>query len=157
MIYIAIIVAILLMDRKIKSYIEKEKEMGQEEKILHDRIIITRYHNQGVFLNLFESVSSVVTVCSGMLIGSLLTVFAILLPAKKNYLIKYGISLLTGGALSNLADRLEKGYVVDYFMFQFKRPKWLTRINKIVFNLGDIAVFIGGILIMIKIVFGKSK
>lgn len=157
MIYIAIIVTVLLMDRKIKSYIEKEKEMGQEEKILHDRIIITRYHNQGVLLNLFERVSSVVTVCSGMLIGSLLTAFAILLPSKKNYLIKYGISLLTGGALSNLADRLEKGYVVDYFMFQFKRPKWLTRINKIVFNLGDIAVLIGGILIMIKIAFGKSK
>lgn len=157
MIYVLIAAAILLIDRKIKTYIEHEKEMGQEENIFHERIIVTRYHNRGMFLNLLEGFSSVVIVASGILIGSLLTAFAVILPYKKNVILKLGLSFLTGGAMSNFADRMEKGFVVDYFIFQFKRPKWLMKMNKIVFNLGDIAVFIGGILVMIKIVFGKGK
>ena len=48
---------------------------------------------------------------------------------------KIGLSMVLGGAISNLYDRLVKGYVVDYFSIEFKRLK------KVIFNLGDIFVF----------------
>ena len=36
---------------------------------------------------------------------------------------KIGLSMVLGGAISNLYDRLVKGYVVDYFSIEFKRLK----------------------------------
>ena len=46
-----------------------------------------------------------------------------------------------------IVDRLKRGYVVDYFSIRFKKLK------KIVFNLGDICIFLGaGILLAAQIV-----
>ena len=54
---------------------------------------------------------------------------------------KLGIAMILGGALSNLYDRLVRRYVVDYFSIQ------CGKLKEIVFNLGDIFVFLGsGIL-----------
>ena len=50
---------------------------------------------------------------------------------------KLGLSLVMGGALSNLYDRVMRGYVVDYFTIEWKSLK------KVVFNLGDMFVFLG--------------
>ncbi len=55
---------------------------------------------------------------------------------------RIGSSLLLGGALSNLSDRFRKGYVVDYLHF----PKAFGKIGKLVFNLSDFCILIGGIL-----------
>ena len=56
---------------------------------------------------------------------------------------KIGLSMVLGGAISNLYDRLVKGYVVDYFSIEFKRLK------KGIFNLGDIFVFLGSLVFLI--------
>ena len=56
---------------------------------------------------------------------------------------KIGLSMVLGGAISNLYDRLVKGYVVDYFSIEFKRLK------KVIFNLGDIFVFLGSLVFLI--------
>ena len=55
----------------------------------------------------------------------------------------FGRSAILGGAISNLYDRLVKGYVVDYFSIEFKRLK------KVIFNLGDIFVFLGSLVFLI--------
>ena len=63
---------------------------------------------------------------------------------KKGCLVqKIGLSMVLGGAISNLYDRLVKGYVVDYFSIEFKRLK------KVIFNLGDIFVFLGSLVFLI--------
>lgn len=157
MIYILIAIGIFIGDRSIKSYIEKKKEIGKEESIYNDNIIITKCYNKGVFLNCFEKKPSVVIAISGALIGVLVTIFAILLPQKGKRVLKLGIALLTGGAFSNLADRLEKGYVVDYFSFHIKKESFLQKINKIVFNIGDMAIFLGSLFLVIHSFFSESK
>ena len=54
---------------------------------------------------------------------------------------RIGFALITAGGLSNLYDRLKRGYVVDYFSI---RCKYL---EKVVFNLGDFFIFAGSALI----------
>ena len=56
---------------------------------------------------------------------------------------KVGLSMVLGGALSNLYDRFKRGYVVDYFSFS------LPGIKKVVFNLGDLFVFLGTALFLL--------
>ena len=59
--------------------------------------------------------------------------------------LRLAYSLILGGGFSNLYDRLTLGYVVDYFRFS-KMPK---PIRKLVFNFADIAVFLGGFLVLL--------
>lgn len=56
---------------------------------------------------------------------------------------KIGLSILLGGAVSNLYDRLARHYVVDYFSIQYGKLK------KVVFNLGDFFIFLGAIILFV--------
>lgn len=61
--------------------------------------------------------------------------------ALKEYFInKIGLLLVAGGAMGNLIDRLNHGCVVDFIDFNFFP----------VFNLADILIFIGAIMIFFK-------
>jgi signal peptidase II len=99
-------------------------------------------------LNFLEDKAQIVKMISATLAGILLIIFAFVIPKKGNYLLKLGVSLLLGGALSNVYDRLTRGYVVDYFSFKF--------LKKIVFNISDILIFIGSLFITIHSLFKKD-
>lgn len=59
----------------------------------------------------------------------------------KDYLInKFGLILISGGAMGNLIDRLNHGCVIDFIDFKIFP----------VFNLADIFIFVGAILILFK-------
>lgn len=147
MIYILVATIIFAADVAIKSYIEKNKKINEEEEILKGRIIVTRYHNKGAMLNLLEKNTRAVIVISGCLFGAVLTLFGMVLP-KNNPVLKTGLSLLIGGASSNLYDRVKKGYVVDYFSFRF--------LKKIVFNIGDLFIMLGSTIVGIYMMFKKK-
>lgn len=62
-------------------------------------------------------------------------------------LLRYGLSLIVGGALGNLADRLRYGQVVDFLDFRV----WP------VFNLADTAIVIGACLLVLELVKDRPK
>ncbi|MGB8454185.1 MAG: signal peptidase II [Anaerocolumna sp.] len=148
MIYILIVVLIFITEVMIKKFIEENKEMHKKESIFHGNIILERYHNKGAMLNFMEDNVSAVKFITVTLLGILLLSFAILLPKKGNRLLKLGLSLVLGGALSNVYDRISRGYVVDYFSFKF--------LKKIIFNISDICIFIGSGMIALLSFFNKD-
>ncbi|MDF2802120.1 MAG: peptidase signal peptidase [Anaerocolumna sp.] len=148
MIYIIIALAIFTAEIKIKNYIEKTKEMHKKEEILNGNIIIERYHNKGAALNFMEKDVKKVKIVAVTLLGVVLLIFGALLPKKGNHLMKFAMSLILGGALSNVYDRFTRGYVVDYFSF-----KWL---KKIVFNISDICIFLGAALMAVVSIFKEN-
>ena len=67
-------------------------------------------------------------------------------PKRGHLAEKLGTSLVLGGGLSNLYDRMKKGYVVDYFSIR------VGKLKKVVFNLGDIFIFLGaGMMLLAEI------
>ncbi len=148
MIYILIVTSIFITEFKIKKYIEENKEMHKKEKIFNGNIILERYHNKGAMLNFMEDKVELVKMITVTLLGILLLLFALLLPKKGNHVLKFALSLVLGGALSNVYDRLTRGYVVDYFSFKF--------LKKIIFNISDICIFIGSGLIALLSLFKKD-
>jgi len=50
------------------------------------------------------------------------------------------LTLILGGALGNLFDRILHGYVVDFILLYYKRWEWPA------FNIADSAIFIGATL-----------
>jgi signal peptidase II len=57
-----------------------------------------------------------------------------------------GLSLILGGAVGNLIDRLRFGFVIDFF--QFHAAGWYFAI----FNVADSAVTVGAVLLMISLI-----
>lgn len=147
MAYIFIILLIVLGEYNIKNYMEEHLKLGERKEILKGRIILRKYYNTGAFLNFLEEKKKLVTILSSACLGMILLLFAFVLPKKGSKLFKLGLSLIIGGAASNVADRIHRGYVVDYFSINCKKLK------SIIFNLADIAIFIGTAMILLSTVF----
>ncbi len=60
------------------------------------------------------------------------------------------LSLILGGAVGNLWDRVASGRVVDFLLFYVKNYQWP------VFNLADSSIVIGAALLVIEILFHKT-
>ena len=54
-----------------------------------------------------------------------------------------GAGLVLGGGISNLWERLRHGKVLDYLRF----PALPGRLGKVVYNLADLALFLGALLL----------
>ncbi|MBX9906201.1 MAG: signal peptidase II [Burkholderiales bacterium] len=55
----------------------------------------------------------------------------------------FGYSLILGGALGNVVDRINRGYVVDFLDFHWKNWHWPA------FNLADIGICVGAALLIV--------
>ena len=129
-------------DLYIKKQIEDKKEMNCCEPICKGKLLLRRYHNRGAFLNLGEknpqlvaAISVGMTVLAGLFF---LSTFSFLGKG----MLRWGLTMLLGGAFSNTYDRLKRKYVVDYVSFPVK---WQA-FRKIVFNCSDFCIIIGALL-----------
>jgi signal peptidase II len=66
-----------------------------------------------------------------------------------------GISLVIGGAVGNLLDRIFLGHVIDFLLFYLKGDGWFWSYPA--FNVADIAVCCGAGLLVIIGIFGKGN
>lgn len=74
---------------------------------------------------------------------SLCVLFGVLLSKKGMSAKKAALAFVLGGAVSNEYDRIKKGSVTDYFSIN------LPFLKRVVFNLGDISIFVGVILLVL--------
>lgn len=150
MVYAAIVAGLFAGDYFLKEQVEKKLDMEDRKEICNGKIVIRKYYNKGAAMNFMEkSPKALRTVCGAFLL-ILGIIWYLLLRNKKNPVLLLGISLVLGGGASNLYDRIAKGHVVDYF--SFRTPwKWL---NRVVFNLSDLFIFLGSIL---TVVFGSRS
>ncbi len=150
MVYAGIVAVLFAGDFFLKRQVEKRIEKEERKEICNGKIIVRKYYNKGAALNFMEKSPNVLrTVCGGMIL-MLGIIWYLLLRNKKNPAVLLGISMILGGGASNLYDRITKGHVVDYFSF---RTPW-ERVNRVVFNISDMFIFLGSILIVI---FGSKK
>ena len=61
--------------------------------------------------------------------------------------IAIGLSLVLGGALGNLIDRLFYGYVIDFIQWYYKGFYWPT------FNIADSAITVGATILVVNNIF----
>ena len=144
--YILTILTIFTGELFWKGHVEKEIPENSSKKALHDTIILTKYHNRGAALNTGEKKPEIVKWISVVLtlIAAILFICGFGLAGKG--LMKYGLSLLLGGAFSNTYDRLKRGYVVDYFRLNVP----VKKIRNLIFNISDFCILIGALLIVLE-------
>lgn len=134
-----------LVDLGIKEAIEKtdDSKFPRELEGTKGLIMLHKNHNDGLPFGALRTKPKLVRQLPLAMFSSAAGIFAWLYPKKGHVAEKLGLALILGGGFSNLADRLRRGYVVDYFSIQWKALK------KVVFNLGDMAIFLGSFLMML--------
>ena len=140
--YLAAALGILGIDLGIKEYIERTRTEGIDEKKCKGAFIIRKYHNQGAFLNMGQSRQKLVMILSVLLTVGLTICYLVTLGHVGKNMLKWGLTLLLGGAYSNTYDRVRRKYVVDYLSFSVP---W-KRLRGIVFNIGDFCIMVGVLL-----------
>lgn len=112
---------------------------------------LTLVHNQGISLGLFQATSDIMRWGLVALTGGVAVFVALWLWREANRTDALGLSLILGGALGNLVDRVRFGYVVDYADLHFGAFKPF-----LVFNIADAAITIGVLVLLVRALFAKD-
>lgn len=123
-----------------KLYVKRNLPAGESISIIKNIFYLTYLENRGIIFGLFFPPTISIVVVSGIIIAVLLFLSGKI--SVKNQWQKISLGLLGGGLLANFFDRLWNGNVVDFLNFRF----WP------VFNLADITITIGAILLFIEVV-----
>ncbi|MEG1956145.1 MAG: signal peptidase II [Lachnospiraceae bacterium] len=152
MIFLGIAIGICLIDLLAKTYVERNFSELEHKEVCNERLILTKVHNKGMMMNFLDQYPKVVEGSAGIVGIFLSGYFLVLLGKSGNCFRKLGIACMVGGAWSNIYDRFTRKYVVDYICF---KTRW-KKLNNIVFNIGDLFIFLGCILTMISSVVGRK-
>ena len=136
MLYIIILAGVAALDLIIKHRIERNYTKDKEKYIFGKAVKIHKYQNKGCFLGFMNKKTGIVRAASLLLTLVCAVLFGVLLSKK-------GMSAKKAGAVSNEYDRIKKGSVTDYFSIN------LPFLKRVVFNLGDISIFVGVILLVL--------
>lgn len=148
--WISIPLAIVLGDGAVKKCAEKKLSDGKEKDLFGGRIRLQLLHNDGVALGALGRNPKLVLVLNSALLGGAVGELVRAQKGEKKTLAKAGLALLIGGGASNLIDRLQRGYVTDYF--SIRAGDHFQKLEKIVFNCSDFCIFAGAVLYVL----GKS-
>lgn len=133
-----IVLGILGLDGWIKRYVDKQKEPKIYE---HGCLTIKRCRNKGAAYEVGKEHAKELKIVSIALTGGVLAKWYHSMTKKAPRSEQFGYSLLVAGCLSNLWDRIKKGYVVDYIHVAKKG------LRKIVFNIADVCIVVGGCIV----------
>lgn len=153
MVYFFITAIIFIADLFIKDAVEAKMDFKDEKYILNNKLILRKVHNSGGAGNIGENNQEFVSGFSTALTFGVFFAQAAAVGKKGIRVVKTALSLVLGGALSNVYDRIKRKYVVDYFSFNSQKEK----IKNMVFNISDIFIFIGIFILTICAVIGDDK
>ncbi len=103
---------------------------------------LTLGFNEGVSFGLFSDLMAGKSLVMAALTGTLTVVLAIMAFRARHPVEQVGFSLIVGGALGNVVDRLRQGAVTDFVDLAWQSWRWPT------FNAADIAITVGALCIL---------
>ena len=106
LVYIIILLTLFIGDGIIKYLVENLIDQKERIPILGGKLFLTKYHNFGAFLNLGEKKKELVKLTAAVTTLLCLLLFIVTLGRHGKRLLNRALSLLLGGAFSNMCDRL---------------------------------------------------
>ena len=143
MTWIAIIISVLVLDRITKYLVVKNIPFDTTVPVIDRFFYLTYWRNKGAAWGILQNGRYFFIVLT---IVVLIMLFFVLYRSK-DIMLKISISLIIGGAIGNLIDRLSPGSVVDFLSFYFGSYHFP------VFNVSDSFVVIGTIILAIYLLF----
>jgi signal peptidase II len=143
--HLLIALAVLILDRITKWVIVRTIPLEDIIPVIPGFFRLTHLENTGAAFSLFaDSTSPFKTALLIAFSLAALSVVAVLLWRSRNEFntITLSLSLILGGALGNLWDRLVNGKVTDFLDFYLSIHHWPP------FNVADSAIVVGALLLL---------
>ncbi len=147
MMAVVIALLVLVLDQ-ITKYLVQTQVTLQNVTILEKFFYLTYMKNTGAAWSMFSGQTMVLALVSAVAVGIMI---GYLLAKKPGKWMTLAVSLMIGGALGNLVDRLFLGYVRDFlnfYIFGYDFP---------VFNVADMALCIGVFIIIVWTILEDKK
>ena len=139
-------IVFFIVDQAIKYFISSKMILNQYTVVVKNFFNITYVHNTGAAFSLFNN-ARIFLIIIGILAVIIFTCYIFKIKNLNDFDM-FTHSLVLGGILGNLFDRIIHGYVIDYIslnLFGYHFP---------IFNFADICIVVGVILIFISQVKG---
>ncbi|MBP6058137.1 MAG: lipoprotein signal peptidase [Nitrosomonas sp.] len=139
---LGIALIVLTLDLASKYWVESVLEFGQKIPLTSYFNLILTYNPGAAFSFLSDQPGWQRWFLSGIAGSAALLIIFLLNKYKHEKLFCMSLSLILGGALGNLYDRVTLGHVVDFLDFYIDAYHWPA------FNIADSAIFIGAALMI---------
>ena len=142
--WLLVTIAVIALDQYTKRLVTARFELFDRLPVV-PHFDLVRLHNTGAAFSFLANASgwqnwfftAVALGVSGMILW-----WFFQLP-RERIVAPLGLALVLGGAIGNLIDRLDHGYVVDFFLFYYGRWSFPA------FNVADAAITVGVALLLI--------
>ncbi|HRQ09039.1 MAG TPA: signal peptidase II [Nitrosomonas europaea] len=136
-------VIVLVMDLLTKRWVELNLTYGQQIMITEFFNLVLTYNAGAAFSFLSDASGWQRWFLSTIAVLVSVLIVYLLYKNTANRLFCFALSLILGGALGNLWDRIMLGHVVDFLDFHLNGYHWPA------FNLADSAIFCGAFLLIL--------
>jgi signal peptidase II len=140
---IIIVTSIILLDQITKFLAISSLQLNTPVPLIKNFLNLTLVHNRGAAFGFFQNQLLMFVLISILVIAF---IFHNLKNKKNSVIFKLSLSLILGGAIGNLIDRLRFGFVIDFLDLRI----WP------VFNLADSAITIAALLLSWDLLFKKN-
>src|SRR5438445_12887019 len=144
---------VVFLDRLAKWAVERNISLHESIQIIPGFFYITHVENRGAAFGLFADSPSEWKIALLVLFSIVALVIVSALLWRSSHTMTatgVGLSLILGGALGNLWDRLFSGRVVDCLLVYIGSYQWPA------FNVADSAIVVGAGLLVFEILFAKA-
>jgi signal peptidase II len=136
---------VIAIDQWTKALVERSFELYESHALL-PVLDLTRAHNPGAAFSFLAGAGGWQRWFFSALAGAVsiaIIVWLRRLSGTSQQLLAAGLSLIVGGALGNLVDRVRHGYVVDFIHAHWQQAYFPA------FNAADTAISIGAMLLLL--------
>lgn len=146
---------VVVLDQWTKNWVIKNFQLGETQSIISGIFNLTYIRNTGAAFGVLRDADPSFRVPFFMIVP-LIAIFIIgyvfhKLP-EKDIKLSVALSLVVGGAIGNLMDRVQLGYVVDFLDFH-----WKYLYHFPAFNVADSAICVGVGVLMLDLAIRKEE
>lgn len=142
--------SVILLDQVTKILIDNSMRLHAREALIPGILDLHYIRNTGAAFGFLAGSQSAFRMpffigVSLIAIGIIFYLFQKM--SESELMVPLSLSLVLGGAVGNLVDRIRLGEVIDFIFIHYKRFAWPA------FNVADVAITVGVILLMIRMFF----
>jgi len=145
---------IILLDQITKHYIDSYMSVGDSFPVIQGLFNITHVRNPGAAFGIFSKSPEIfrtvflIAVTSAAMV---LILYYVRMNRERGGLLNLAMSLIFGGAIGNLIDRIRFGEVIDFLDFYISSHHWPA------YNVADSAISTGAVLLLLAMVWKKGE
>lgn len=154
LIFITLIFVIVFIDQWSKSYVSGNFRLHESVKVIDGFFNLTYVQNKGAAFGFGGRFDDWVRIglFKVLPVGAVIWLFVLFLKSFNGPMIMtWAYTLILGGAIGNIIDRIRLDYVVDFFDFYYGRSHFAT------FNVADSAITLAAGLIILDFFLNKKQ